>query len=111
MDIRRRVSMMVTVLTLLGALGVPGQSWGQTGERIGTVLAVEGTAEVRAANTTAWEPLQFRAVLFHEDTVRTAAGSKVKVLLRDDSIVTLAESSEMQFGGEESPNTKERDAA
>src|SRR5262249_39690764 len=62
-----------------------------------TVLAVDGTAEVRAANSTTWEPLQFRAALLRDDTVRTAAGSKVKVLLRDDSIVTLAERSEMQF--------------
>jgi len=72
-------------------------AWGQADERIGTVLAVDGTAEVRAANTATWEPLQFRAVLFPNDTVRTAADSKVKVLLRDESIMTLAERSEMQF--------------
>jgi hypothetical protein len=76
---------------------MPGLSWGQADERIGTVLAVDGTAEVRAANTATWEPLQFRAVLFPNDTVRTAANSKVKVLLRDESIMTMAERSEMQF--------------
>jgi len=85
------------VLTLLGVACMPGQSWGQEDQRIGTVLAVEGTAEVRAANATTWEPLQFRAAIFPNDTVRTAANSKAKVLLRDDSIMTLAERSEMQF--------------
>jgi hypothetical protein len=85
------------LLALLGVACMPGLSWGQADERIGTVLAVDGTAEVRAANTTTWEPLQFRAVLFPNDTVRTAANSKVKVLLRDESIMTMAERSEMQF--------------
>jgi hypothetical protein len=86
------------LLTLLGVMCIPGQSWGQQADaRLGTVLAVDGTAEVRAANTTTWEALQFRAALFPNDTVRTAANSKVKVLLRDESIMTLAENSEMQF--------------
>jgi len=97
MGIQRRIGMIAMALTLMGVVYTPGQSWGQTEERIGTVLAVDGTAEVRAANATTWEPLQFRAALFPNDTVRTVADSKVKVLLRDDSIVTLAESSEMQF--------------
>jgi hypothetical protein len=86
------------LLTLLGVMCIPGQSWGQQADaRLGTVLAVDGTAEVRAANTTTWEALQFRAALFPNDTVRTAANSKVKVFLRDESIMTLAENSEMQF--------------
>ena len=97
MGIRRRIGVVAMLLTLLGMAGMPGLSWGQEDGRIGTVLAVDGTAEVRAANAAAWEPLQFRAVLFPNDTVRTAANSKVKVLLRDESIMTLAERSEMQF--------------
>ncbi len=97
MGIRRRIGSVALVLTLLGVARMPGPSWGQADERIGTVLAVDGTAEVRAANATTWEPLQFRAAVFPNDTVRTAADSKVKILLRDDSIMTLAERSEMQF--------------
>ena len=97
MGTRRRIGSVALVLTLLGVAWMPGQSWGQEDQRIGTVLAVEGTAEVRAATATTWEPLQFRAAIFPNDTVRTAADSKVKVLLRDDSIMTLAERSEMQF--------------
>jgi hypothetical protein len=87
------------IIFLLGVLAIPSWSWGQTTERIGTVLAVEGVAEVRAAQaqTTEWERLRFRDGIFLNDTVRTAADSTMKVLLRDDSIVTLAEQSEMQF--------------
>ncbi len=97
MGIGRRISMLAIALTLMGVAWAPGPSWGQTDERIGTVLAVDGTAEVRAANATTWEPLQFRAALFLNDTVRTAADSKVKILLRDDAIMTLAERGEMRF--------------
>jgi hypothetical protein len=97
MGIRRRIGSVALGLALLGVAWMPGQSWGQEDQRIGTVLAVEGTAEVRAANATIWEPLQFRAAVFPNDTVRTAADSKAKILLRDDSIMTLAERSEMQF--------------
>src|SRR5262245_18876169 len=97
MSMRRRIGSVALVLTLLGVACMPGQSWGQEDQRIGTVLAVEGTATVRVANATTPEPLQFRAAIFPNDTVRTAAASKVKILLRDDSIMTLAENSEMQF--------------
>ena len=97
MGIRRTIGSIALLLTLLGLACMPGQSWGQEDQRIGTVLAVEGTAEVRAAQATIWESLQFRAAIFSNDTVRTAANSKVKVLLRDDSIMTLAERSEIQF--------------
>src|SRR6266446_9494314 len=97
MGIRRRIGFLAMVLTLMGVAWAPGLSWGQEDQRIGTVLAVDGTAEVRAANATTWEPLQFRAAIFPNDTARTAADSKVKILLRDDSIMTLAERSEMQF--------------
>src|SRR5215470_12554213 len=94
---RRVLGKVALLLTLLGVAWMPGQSWGQEDQRIGTVLAVEGTATVRVANATTPEPLQFRAAIFPNDTVRTAAASKVKILLRDDSLMTLAENSEMQF--------------
>src|SRR5438067_498050 len=97
MGVRRRIGGVALALTLLLVACTPGLSWGQEDQRLGTVLAVDGTAEVRAANATTWEPLQFRAAIFPNDTVRTVAASKVKILLRDDSIMTLAENSEMQF--------------
>ena len=89
--------MVLGIVLLCGVLAVPLWSWGQTAESIGKVLAVEGVAEVRAAPATEWERLRFKDLIFLNDTLRTAANSKVKVLLRDDSIMTLAEQSEMQF--------------
>jgi hypothetical protein len=85
------------LVLLVGVLAAPLWSWGQTSDRIGTVLAVEGVAEVRAVQATEWERLRYRDGIFLNDTVRTAADSKMKVMLRDDSIMTLAEQSEMQF--------------
>ena len=93
----RRIGIVTLALALLGLLISATQSWGQDDARIGTVLAVDGIAEARAVNATAWEPLQFRAAIFQNDTVRTGADSKVKILLRDDAIMTLAERSEMEF--------------
>lgn len=97
MGIWRRIDVVALVLAFVWLVVSPARTWGQADERIGTVLAVDGTAEARAANATAWEPLQFRAAIFLNDTVRTVANSKLKVLLRDDTIMTLAERSEMQF--------------
>jgi hypothetical protein len=88
----------VLVVLLLGwLLAVPTRSAAQGTERIGTILAVAGVAEVRTRDATEWERLKFRDAIFLNDTVRTAAESKLKVLLRDDSIMTLAEQSEMRF--------------
>jgi len=93
---RRRYDAVV-VFMLLGLLAACRQSQGQTAERIGTILVVENVAEVRAQNATTWERLRFRDAVLVNDTVRTAAASKVKILLRDDSIMTLGEHSEMQL--------------
>jgi hypothetical protein len=89
---RTMVGLFVVVLMVLSTL-----AWGQEAERIGTVLVVEGVAEVRAEGTQEWERLRFRDAIFRHDTVRTGAESKVKILMRDDSILTLAAQSEMAF--------------
>ena len=98
-NLMRRFSrpLMMVVLFLIGLLLLPAYSWGQATDRIGTVLAVDGVAEVRAQHAAAWERLRFRDAIFLDDTVRTGADSKMKVLLNDDSIMTLGEQSEMQF--------------
>lgn len=83
--------MLATVLLL------PYRGWSQKPSRIGTVLAVEGTAEVRTQDSAEWERLRFRDAIFLNDTVRTAENGKLKALLSDDSIMTLSERSEMQF--------------
>jgi hypothetical protein len=97
MEFSGRRGVTAVILTLVVWLCFPYSGWGQATDRIGTVLVVEGTAEVQAQGATERERLRFRDAIFLNDTVRTAAASKVKVLLRDDSIMTLAENSEMEF--------------
>jgi hypothetical protein len=92
-----RVPIAVVVLMLFGLVAAPRWSWGQATEPIGTVIVVENVAEVRAQDATEWERVRFRDAIFLNDTMRTGADSKVKVLLRDDSIMTLAERSELEF--------------
>ncbi len=98
MGSRVRAAIGGVVLSLMAALMVqstPG--WAQEADPIGTVLAVDGIAQVQAQGATDWVQLRFRDKIFEGDTVQTKAASKVKVLLRDDSIMTMAEQSEMTF--------------
>jgi hypothetical protein len=62
-------------------------------EEVGWVSALEGTAERQRAG--AWADLAAGQALELGDHVRTGQASKVKLLLRDDSVLTLAERSEM----------------
>ncbi|ETX08411.1 hypothetical protein [Candidatus Entotheonella palauensis] len=76
--------------------------------RVGTVLLAEGVAEVKSQNAVAWKPLHFRDTVFINDTVRTEARSRLKLLLRDDSIWTLDERGRMAFTEIEKPRCKPR---
>ncbi len=97
MRIRLWQSLAVMGLALL-ILGLPApSSWGQATDRIGTVILVDGTAEVQAQEASEWERLRFRDALFVNDTVRTGAKSKIKALLQNDSIITQGESTIMEF--------------
>jgi hypothetical protein len=62
-------------------------------EDVGWVATLEGTAEVQRSGT--WSGLVQGAALQLGDHVRTAAASRVKLLFRDDSVLTLAERSEL----------------
>jgi hypothetical protein len=62
-------------------------------EDVGWVAAVDGTAEVQRGG--AWTALAQGATVQLGDHVRTAAASRLKLLFRDDSVVTLGERSEL----------------
>ncbi len=85
----------------LGLLAFAPESWGKAHEtkndHIGVVLAVQGMAEVRTPANPDWEQLKFRDHVFRDETIRTQANGKVKLLLRNDSIMTLSESSEIHI--------------
>lgn len=85
----------LSLIAMLMVLSTSGRA--QEADRIGTVLAVEGVVQIQAQGATTWTQLRFRDAILRGDTVRTAAAGKLKVLLRDESIMTLAEQSEMTF--------------
>ena len=87
----------LTVLIFLLLATSASRGWGQSDQRIATVLVVTGVAEVRASGEATWDQLRFRDAIFARDTVRTAANSRVKFLMRDDAILTLGEDGEMEF--------------
>ena len=60
---------------------------------VGWVAALEGTAEVQRGGN--WAALAQGGAVQLGDHVRTAAGSRVKLLFRDDSVLTLGERSEI----------------
>ena len=62
-------------------------------EDVGAVAALEGTAEVQRGGT--WSALAPGASVQLGDHVRTAAASRLKLLFRDDSVLNLAERSEL----------------
>lgn len=103
-----RLGIVAVALFLWVLVSSQARSWGQATDRVGTVLLVEGIAEVQPQGAVAWKPLHFRdAVLLH-DTVRTEAKSRLKLLLRDDSIWTLDERGQMQFTETEQPRCTPR---
>ncbi len=93
----RRLSIVLTGLALLGVAAFSPQTWAAEPDHIGIVLAVEGSAEVRTPSKPAWEALQFRDHIFIDETIRTHSNGKVKLLLRNDSIMTLSENSEIHI--------------
>ncbi|HEX6131379.1 MAG TPA: FecR family protein [Actinomycetota bacterium] len=66
-------------------------------EYVGWVSTLEGTGEVLRAGGAAWAPLAPADGLAVGDEVRTQAGSRMKILLRDDSVLTLGESSQLRL--------------
>jgi hypothetical protein len=79
----------VAVLVLLAALGARA-------EEVGAVAEIEGQAEVMRAGSTEWAALKPGDAVQLGDQVRTPAGSKLKLLFRDDSVLTLAPNSQLK---------------
>jgi hypothetical protein len=64
-------------------------------EPIGIVIEIYG--EVTAENGASKVPLALKDALAVNDTIITGAGGRVKVLLRDDSVITLGEDSTIEL--------------
>ena len=80
----------------VAALALRAMSGSAVGsEAVGWVTEIEGRVEARHADGDSWGNLQPAAELAVGDHVRTAADSKAKLLLRDDSVLLLAPDSEL----------------
>jgi len=64
-------------------------------ERVGTVAELEGRADVQHAGESAWAPLAVGDGVLLGDQLRTLADGKMRIVLREDSALTLAPSSQL----------------
>jgi hypothetical protein len=69
-----------------------GRTWAQP---VGFVAALEGDVEVLATGTTSWTAAAVDRDVEVGDTIRTGPGSAVKILLIDETILTLGEETEL----------------
>ncbi len=80
----------ILVVTLIARSSVPHAE-----EPVGSVAALEGQAEMLRPGAAAWTPLAAGDVVERGSKLRTLADSKLKVLLADESVLTLGASSEL----------------
>jgi len=84
--LRHGIATLVGLLALFAALAARA-------EEVGAVAEIEGQAEVMRPGSTEWAALKPGDGVQLGDQVRTPAGSKLKLLFRDDSVLTLAPNS------------------
>src|SRR5512147_1669013 len=79
---------MSRILALILLLAAPLRG---VAEEVGTVSAAAGSVEIGRAGT--WRPVIQGEAVQLGDSLRTGADGRLQVLLRDDSVITLAEKS------------------
>jgi len=84
-------TLVVAAALLAVAVGAPAAAQ----EEVGAVAAVVGTAEALHPGATGWAALAAGAPVLLGDQLRTGAASKLKVLFRDDSVLTLAPNAQL----------------
>jgi hypothetical protein len=84
-----------TITALIVLLGVLAAARAHAQDAAGTVASLQGRAEAQRARQTAWSALAAGASVFVGDRIRTAEASRVKLLMRDDSVLTLGPKSEL----------------
>ncbi len=86
---------LVFVLTVACLLGDSSRASAQ--EQVGVVDAVEGQAEVLHAGASTWTPLGDKAPVLLGDQLRTMAAAKLRVVLREDSVLQVGPSSQLEI--------------
>src|SRR5262245_45861153 len=89
--VRRRCTAAVVALWFTAA----GLTIARAQERVGAVADVEGQAEVLHAGASAWTPLAVGDPILLGDQLRTRPDAKLRIALREDSVLTLAPGSEL----------------
>jgi hypothetical protein len=89
----RRTPGIFFVLTAIVLTAAHGGAQAQT--PAGTVATLQGRADAQPGGQATWRPLATGKDVFVGERVRTAEASRVKLLMRDDSVLTLGPKSEL----------------
>jgi hypothetical protein len=63
------------------------------GQEVGTIAALEGTVEIGRTGT--WSAAVLGAAVQQGDTVRTGTPGRARIVFQDDSVITIADASEV----------------
>jgi hypothetical protein len=88
---RSRRATILAALALIAAAATTARAQ----ERVGSVAGVEGQAEVLHAGASEWSPLGAGDPVLLGDQLRTRPDSKLRIALREDSVLTLAPGSQL----------------
>jgi hypothetical protein len=84
---------MVMLLAVLAA----GPAGARAADAVGSVSALTGQAEVTGAGDSQARPLAPGAEVFEGDRIRTAADAKLRLSLKDGSVLTLGAATELNL--------------
>ena len=94
MTSRRGKTAVAAIVIMVVAL-VARRDAASAEDGVGSVAALEGQAEALHPGATAWAPLAAGDVVRQGSQLRTLADSKLKILLHDESVLTLGPSSQL----------------
>ncbi len=91
--LRAGIALLASIALAAGA--APALAAPALAAPVGFVTTLEGIAQIQPQNATTWEPAAIDGSVSVGDSIRTERNSLVKVLLVDDTILTIAEESEV----------------
>jgi ferric-dicitrate binding protein FerR (iron transport regulator) len=95
--VRPWMALAASVAVVAIAVGIALPRWHGSGDPMGTVARVSGTAEIRHAADSAWQPLVTGANVSASDEIRTRASGRVAVRRTDGLEVRLDEATQLAF--------------
>ncbi len=86
---------LLLVSTLVCVVATSWRAFAQ--EQVGVVETVEGQAEALHPGASAWTPLSDKTPVLLGDQLRTQAGAKLRVVLREDSVLQVGPASQLEI--------------